>query len=89
MFHGDEIAVLLFASGFREVLTISNMHKVEMVEVRNKYSKVSIKPNIIRDYNKGTSSIDQSDQMLSYYTALRKTITWPKKVALHAVEEYI
>lgn len=30
-----------------------------------------------------------SDQMLSYYSALRKTIRWPKKVGLHICEMYI
>ncbi|XP_030747681.1 piggyBac transposable element-derived protein 4-like [Sitophilus oryzae] len=73
----------------REVLTISNLHKVQMVQVRNKNGKVSMKPNIIKDYNAGMSGIDQSDQMLSYYSALRKTIRWPKKIALHILELYI
>lgn len=73
----------------REVLTISNMHKVQMGEVRNRNGKVSIKPNIIKDYNAGMSGIDQSDQMLSYYNALRKTIRWPKKIVLHILEIYI
>ncbi|XP_071053641.1 piggyBac transposable element-derived protein 4-like [Onthophagus taurus] len=73
----------------REVLTISNMHVVEMVEVSNRNGKLSTKPNMIRDYNKGMSGIDRSDQMLAYYTCLRKTIRWPKKVALHIIEIYI
>lgn len=73
----------------RDVLTISNMHVVEMVEVSNRNGKLSMKPNIIRDYNKGMSGIDRSDQMLSYYTSLRKTIRWPKKVSLHIIEIYI
>lgn len=73
----------------REVLTISNMHTVEMVEVPNRNGKLTIKPNIVRDYNKGMSGIDRSDQMLSYYSALRKTIRWPKKIVLHIVELYI
>lgn len=73
----------------RDVLTISNMHKVEMVEVRNRNGKVAKKPNIIRDYNNGMSGIDRADQMLSYYTALRKTIRWPKKIGLHIMEIYL
>ncbi|KAG5877666.1 hypothetical protein JTB14_015626 [Gonioctena quinquepunctata] len=73
----------------RDVLTISNMHVVEMVEVSNRNRKLSMKPNIIRDYNKGMSGIDRSDQMLSYYTSLRKTIRWPKKVSLHIIEIYL
>lgn len=73
----------------RDVLSISNMHAVEMVEVPNRNGKISMKPNIIRDYNNGMSGIDRSDQMLSYYSSLRKTIRWPKKVSLHIIEIYI
>ena len=54
-----------------------------MVEVRNHNGKVIMKPNIARDYNAGMSGVDRSDQMLPYYSTLRKTICWPKKVALH------
>ena len=60
----------------REVLTISNMHKVEMVDVTNRHKQHRLKPNIVRDYNNGMSGMDKSDQMLSYYSALRKTIRW-------------
>ena len=70
----------------RDVITISNMHRVEMVEVRNRNRKVMMKPNIVRNYNAGMSGVDRSDQKLSYYSALRKTIRWPKKVALHIFE---
>ena len=44
------------------------------------------KPNIVKDYNNGMSGIDRSDQMLSYHSALRKTIRWYKKVGVHLVE---
>ena len=60
-----------------------------MVEVRNRKGKVMIKPNIVRDYNAGMSGVNRSDQMLSYYSALRKTIRWPKKLALHIFEMMI
>ena len=60
-----------------------------MVEVRNRKGKVMIKSNIVRDYNDGMSGVDRSNQMLSYYSALRKTIRWPKKLALHIFEMMI
>ena len=72
----------------RGVLTISNMHQVEMKEETNRNGKVMVKPNIVIDYNKECSGVDLSDQMLSYYSALRKTIRWPKKV-LHLFEATI
>ncbi|KAL2735623.1 PiggyBac transposable element-derived protein 4 [Vespula squamosa] len=55
----------------REVLTIPNVHVVEMVKIFNYNGTLSMNPNIIRNYNQG---IDRSDQILSYYTALRKNI---------------
>lgn len=61
---------------------------VQSVEVRNNNDKISIKSNIIKDYNNGMSSFDKSDQMLYYYT-MRKTIRWPKKIFLHIIEMYI
>ncbi|XP_064598479.1 piggyBac transposable element-derived protein 4-like [Liolophura sinensis] len=70
----------------RDVLTITNMHNMKMVNVTNRNQKVSQKPNIVRDYNNGMSGIDRSDQMLSYYSALRKTIRWYKKIGLHVLE---
>lgn len=73
----------------REVLSISNMHAIEMVEVPNRNGRISMKPNIIRDYNNGMSGIDRADQMISYYSSLRKTIRWHKKVSLHIIEIYI
>ena len=70
----------------RDVLTISNMHKAEMVEVANRNGRISIKPNIVRDYTKGMAGVDRSDQMLSYYSAMRKTLRWYKKIAVHIIE---
>ncbi|XP_041351080.1 piggyBac transposable element-derived protein 4-like [Gigantopelta aegis] len=72
----------------REVLTISNMHRIEMVDVRNWNDKLSRKPNTVRDYN-GMAGVDRSDQMLSYYSALRKIIRWYKKIVLHILEVFL
>lgn len=73
----------------RDVLTISNKHKVEMVEVQNRKGQKKMKPNVIRDYNLGMSGIDNCDQMLSYYSGLRKTLRWYKKMGLHLIELFI
>lgn len=73
----------------RDVLVISNMHSLEMVDVSNKRGVMKTKPNIIRDYNKGMSGIDRADQMVSYYDCLRKTTRWYKKVALHIFDIFV
>ena len=61
------------------------MHSAEMVEVRNRNGQAKQKPNIVKDYNKYMSGIDLADQMMSYYSSLRKTIRWYKKLALHVL----
>lgn len=74
----------------RDVLTISNMHEVEIVDMPNRNGKVSKKPNIIRDYNLGMGGIDRADQiMMSYYSAERKTVRWYKKLGIHFIELFI
>ena len=70
----------------RDVLTISNMHSVEMVPTTNKRGEKKQKPNIVRDYNAGMSGVDKADQMISYYDSLRKTVRWYKKVGLHVLD---
>jgi hypothetical protein len=73
----------------RDVLTITNKHKVEMVRAINKRGQEKIKPNIVVDYNNHMSGIDHSDQMLSYYSCLRKTTRWYKKIACHILEQML
>ena len=60
-----------------------------LVETQNQRGEVKIKPNIVRDYKDGMSGIDRSDQMLSYHSALHKTICWCKKVCVHFVEKML
>ncbi|KAG4074074.1 hypothetical protein HA402_014279 [Bradysia odoriphaga] len=73
----------------RDVLTISNMHEVEIVDVPNRNGKISKKRNIVRDYNLGMGGIDRADQMMSYYSAERKTVRWYKKLGIHFIEIFI
>ena len=65
------------------VLTISNNHSVEMIKVKNKRGQVRGKLNIVPGYNDGMAGIDTSDQMVSYYSGLRKSVTWYKKIGFH------
>ena len=61
----------------REVLTISNLHPtVELIGVKNRRGNIKMKPNTVKDYNADMSGIDRADQMLSYHSALRKTLRW-------------
>lgn len=61
----------------RDVLILTTKHKDEVKEI-NRYSGKICKPLAIIDYNAGKSSIDLSDQMSSYSTALRRKINIKK-----------
>lgn len=69
--------------------TISSKHKAELVRVTNRRSKGKMKPNIVADQNLGMPGIDRSDQMLSYYQGIRKTVCWYRKIGFHFIEIYI
>ncbi|XP_072398217.1 uncharacterized protein [Diabrotica undecimpunctata] len=52
-----------------------------MVQLQRRGNNIQ-KPKVVVDYNSGKSSIDLSDQMWSYSTALRRTVRWYKKIAI-------
>jgi len=51
---------------------ISTKHNSEMVEERVR-GKIIKKPKVVIDYNIGKTSIDLSDQMITYSNPLRRT----------------
>lgn len=65
----------------RDVLLLSTKHTTETVEIQRR-SGVIKKPKAVLEYNDAKSSIDQSDQMSSYHTALRKSLKWYRKLAV-------
>ncbi|XP_044764485.1 piggyBac transposable element-derived protein 4-like [Coccinella septempunctata] len=68
----------------RDVLLLSTKHIDSLVEV-NIHGEKKYKPKAVIDYNKGKSSIDISDQMASYNSAIRRTMKWYRKVAVEAI----
>src|SRR5215510_15678731 len=57
-----------------------DFHDSTMVDVPRR-NEVSKKPICIFQYNMFMKGVDMADQYLSYYSLLRKTVKWPKKVA--------
>lgn len=47
---------------------------------KNRKGEDTFKPQAVIDYNKAKKGVDISDQMSSYYTCLRKSVKWYKKV---------
>lgn len=65
----------------RDVLMISTCHGDGMSAVTTKRGDV-IKPDVIIDYNEAKKGIDISDQLASFHSPLRKSLTWYKKIAV-------
>ena len=85
----SKTAVLCNWKDKRDVWKISNKHKSELVRVTDRRGKEKMKPNIVADYNLGMFGIDRSDQMLSYYQGLHKTVRWYKETGFHFLEIYM
>lgn len=67
----------------KTVNIISTIHSAEMKESQNidrKTKQKIIKPNALIDYNQ-----DRADQYLSYYSILRKTVKWTKRMAMYFI----
>ena len=69
----------------RLVQMISMIHDNvgEYRKERQKKKPVNKKPYTVVRYNKFMKGIDRSDQYLSYYSILRKTVMWFEKVVLY------
>ncbi|XP_018572737.1 piggyBac transposable element-derived protein 4-like [Anoplophora glabripennis] len=68
----------------RDVLLLSTKHTDQMLDIHVR-GETKRKPQAVLDYNKGKSSIDLSDQMASYNSALRKSIKWYRKVVIEVL----
>jgi hypothetical protein len=57
------------------------------VETRktNKSNERIMKPQVIIDYNKGKQDVDLSDQLSAYYTCLRRSKKWYRKVEFEMI----
>ena len=67
----------------------TNAFVVQLVESVKRHGNLKQKPNAIYVYNQNISGIDQSDQMLSQHSGLRKIVRWYKKVGIHIFEIFV
>jgi acetone carboxylase gamma subunit len=64
---------------------ISTIHEATTVNTVQKDRKTNMeikKPAAVVQYSKFMKVIDRADQYLSYYSVLRNTVKWSKKVVL-------
>ena len=64
---------------------ISMIHSATVVNTgrRDRKTDKEIKKPYVVQYNKFMKGIDRADQYLSFYSFLKKTVKWSKKVALY------
>ena len=74
-----------------DVLMISTRpsHSASVVDSgkSNFQNEPIVKPQVVLDYNEGKQGTDLSDQLSTYYTCLRKSVKWYRKVAFELVFE--
>lgn len=65
---------------------ISTIHSANIEEDKQKYGYRKIKPECTADYKKYMIGVDNADQYLALYPALRKTVKWLKKLLVHFLQ---
>jgi hypothetical protein len=73
----------------KDVLMISTRpsHSASVVDTGkiNFRNESIMKPQVVVDYNQGRQGTDLSDQLSAYYTCLRRSIKWYRKVAFELI----
>ena len=70
------------------MLMLSTLHAGKIIDsskVNRRGERVK-KPDSVIDYNVHMCGVDRMDQLISYYTPLRKTLKWYRKVVLHHID---
>jgi len=71
------------------VRIISTIHDATIVNKGRKDRKTNMeikKPYAVVQYSKLMKGVDRADQYRSYYSVLRKTVKWSKKVVLYLLK---
>jgi hypothetical protein len=86
-FRRNQEILLISYQDKRLVNMISTLHTAEVVQTTNRRTDVTKKkPKCIIDYNTHMHGVDTADQYLAYYTLIRKTVKWPKKVFFYLTQ---
>ena len=73
----------------RLVQMISTIHDATIVNTGRTDRKTNMeikKPYTVVQYNKFMKGVDRADQYLSYFSVLKKTVKWSKKVVLYLLK---
>ena len=69
------------------MISIKSSHSADVIDSgkTNFRNKPIMKPKVVVDYNKGRHGADLSDQLSAYYTCLRRSLKWYRKVAFELI----
>ena len=70
----------------RDVFCLSTFHSAQMAPITTRRGEVVQRPVLITDYNAFMGGVDRMDQMITYYSAGRKTIKWYKRLFWRVVD---
>ena len=72
----------------RDVLMLTTCHSGRMVAINKptRQGEIKKKPDAVIAYNKYMCGVDRMDQLMSYYSPLRKTLKWYRKVVLQHLD---
>ena len=76
----------------RLITMLTTIHENKMVNKKRRsrfgssHEEDITKPLCIEDYNKHMGGVDKSDQLLSYYGFIHKTIKWSNRAAFHLLD---
>lgn len=77
----------------KEVYLLSSVDCAETIEKQRKLSGGNVKqyekPTAIEQYNTHMGGIDKTDQLISYYSCMRKTHAWFKKLGFNFVQRLL
>ena len=70
-----------------DVYMIFTFHRVNTEETgrSNRHGRATSKPTIILDYNRVKGGIDLSDRMIAFYSPVRKSVKWFRKVLTECI----
>ena len=70
----------------RVITVLSTKGSCNVVQVRTHHGQVKEKPEIVQTYNENMLGVDKMDQLAAYYSFLRKSVKWWRKVLFWLLE---
>lgn len=70
---------------------VSTIHTTRMVNTGkvDKHGNVMFRPEFVHEYNKHMGGVDRNDKLIGFYSSIRKSLKWYKKIAFHFLEECV